>query len=143
MGIVGKGCRHDEHDRSLRRTMPGRTGLSWRSAPDMLPFTATRVMPRYALIYDTMQTYIYYVAEKVAGALEMQRFAHPIHVGLVTAENHVEAYTSVLENLRPTFADEPQPLEVRFEVVMPPRAGEGVWRHGKPIDTDITFGDED
>jgi len=90
-----------------------------------------------------MQTYIYYVAEKVAGALEMQRFAHPIHVGLVTAENHVEAYTSVLENLRPTFADQPQPLEVRFEVVMPPRAGEGVWRHGKPIDTDITFGDED
>jgi hypothetical protein len=77
-----------------------------------------------------MQTYIYYVAEKVPGALEMQRFAHPIHVGLVTAENHVEAYTSVLETLR-------------FEVVMPPRAGEGVWRHGKPIDTDITFGDED
>ena len=90
-----------------------------------------------------MQTYIYYVAEKLPGALEMQRFAHPIHVGLVTAENHVEAYTSVLENLRPTFADEPQPLEVRFEVVMPPRAGEGVWRHGKPIDTDITFGSED
>ena len=90
-----------------------------------------------------MQTYIYYVAEKVAGALEMQRFAHPIHVGLVTAENHVEAYTSVLENLRPTFADEPQPLEVRFEVVIPPRRGEGVWRHGKPIDTDITFGAED
>jgi len=92
---------------------------------------------------DPMQTYIYYVAEKVPGALEMQRFAHPIHVGLVTAENHVDAYTSVLENLRPTFADQPQPLEVRFEVVMPPRAGEGVWRHGKPIDTDITFGDED
>jgi len=43
-----------------------------------------------------MQTYIYYVAEKIPGALEMQRFAHPIHVGLVTAENHVEAYTSVL-----------------------------------------------
>jgi hypothetical protein len=91
----------------------------------------------------SMQTYIYYVAEKVPGALEMQRFAHPIHVGLVTAENHVDAYTSVLENLRPTFADAPQPLEVRFEVVMPPRAGNGVWRHGKPIDTDITFGDED
>ena len=90
-----------------------------------------------------MQTYIYYVAEKVPGAPEMQRFAHPIHVGLVTADNHVEAYTSVLENLRPTFADAPQPLEVRFEVVMPPRAGEGVWRHGKPIDTDITFGEED
>lgn len=90
-----------------------------------------------------MHTYIYYVAEKVPGALEMQRFAHPIHVGLVTADNHVDAYTSVLENLRPTFADAPQPLEVRFEVVMPPRAGNGVWRHGKPIDTDITFGDED
>jgi len=90
-----------------------------------------------------MQTYIYYVAEKVPGALEMQRFAHPIHVGLVTAENHVDAYTNVLENLRPTFADAPQPLEVRFEVVMPPRKGEGVWRHGKPIDTDITFGAED
>ena len=38
-----------------------------------------------------------------------------------------------------TFADEPQPLEVRFEVLTPPRNGEGVWRHGKPIDTDITF----
>ena len=86
-----------------------------------------------------MQTYIYYVAEKVPGALEMQRFAHPIHVGLVSAENHEVAYTSVLENLRPTFADAPQDLEVRFEVVMAPRGGIGVWRHGKPIDTDITF----
>jgi hypothetical protein len=86
-----------------------------------------------------MQTYIYYVAEKVPGALEMQRFAHPIHVGLVSAENHEVAYTSVLENLRPTFADAPQDLEVRFEVVMAPRGGSGVWRHGKPIDTDITF----
>jgi hypothetical protein len=46
----------------------------------------------------------------------------------------------VLENLRPTFADAPQPLEVRFEVVIPPRGGGvGVWRHSKPIDTDITF----
>lgn len=90
-----------------------------------------------------MQTYIYYVAEKVPGAPEMQRFAHPIHVGLVTADNHEVAYTKVLENLRPTFADEPQPLEVRFEVVMPPRAGTGVWRHGKPIDTDITFSSQD
>ena len=86
-----------------------------------------------------MHTYIYYVAEKVPGALEMQRFAHPIHVGLVSAENHELAYTQVLENLRPTFEDAPQPLEVRFEVVMPPKAGVGVWRHGKPIDTDITF----
>ena len=91
----------------------------------------------------SMQTYIYYVAEKVPGAPEMQRFAHPIHVGLVTADNHEVAYTMVLENLRPTFADEPQPLEVRFEVVMNPRSGVGVWRHGKPIDTDITFSGED
>ena len=86
-----------------------------------------------------MPTYIYYVAEKVAGALEMQRFAHPIHVGIVTANDHEAAYTSVLENLRPTFADAPQELEVRFEVVTPPRADAGVWRHGKPIDTDVTF----
>lgn len=92
-----------------------------------------------------MFTYIYYIAEKVPGAQEMQRFAHPIHVGLVTAANHVEAYSVVLENLRPTFADDPMPLEVRFEVVTPPRAegGHGVWLHGKPIDTDISFSDED
>ena len=111
------------------------------------PVVASRRLARQTTLRiastDKMHTYIYYVAEKVPGALEMQRFAHPIHVGLVTAENHVDAYTSVLENLRPTFADQPQPLEVRFEVVMPPRAGEGVWRHGKPIDTDITFGAED
>ena len=90
-----------------------------------------------------MFTYIYYIAEKVAGALEMQRFAHPIHVGLVTAENHVEAYSMVLENLRPPFADEPLLLEVRFEVVTPPRQGTGIWLHGKPIDTDISFSDAD
>ena len=77
-----------------------------------------------------MQTYVYYIAEKVPGAMEMQRFAHPIHVGLVTARDHEQAYTAVLEDLRPTFSSEPQLLEVRFEVV---------WRHGKPIDTDITF----
>lgn len=86
-----------------------------------------------------MHTYVYYIAEKIAGAPEMQRFAHPIHVGLVTAEDHEAAYTRVLEDLRPTFEDAPQPLEVRFEVVMPPRSGTGVWRHGKPIDTDISF----
>ena len=86
-----------------------------------------------------MPTYIYYVAEKVPGAPEMQRFAHPIHVGIVTATDHEAAYTTVLENLRPTFADAPQPLEVRFEVVTPPRSDAGVWRHGKPIDTDVTF----
>jgi hypothetical protein len=86
-----------------------------------------------------MHTYIYYIAEKLPGAMEMQRFAHPIHVGVVTAQDHEDAYTQVLENLRPTFADAPQPLEVRFEVVTPPRGGVGVWRHSKPIDTDITF----
>ena len=86
-----------------------------------------------------MNTYVYYIAERVAGAMEMQRFAHPIHVGIVTAADHEAAYTSVLENLRPTFADEPQPLEVRFEALTPPRSGTGVWLHGKPIDTDITF----
>ena len=86
-----------------------------------------------------MNTYVYYIAERIPGAMEMQRFAHPIHVGIVSASDHEAAYTSVLENLRPTFADEPQPLEVRFEVLTPPRDGGGVWRHGKPIDTDITF----
>jgi hypothetical protein len=90
-----------------------------------------------------MLTYIYYIAEKTPGAMEMQRFAHPIHVGLVTTTDHLAAYTSVLENLRPTFADAPQPLEVRFEVVTIPKAGEGIWRHGKPIDMDITFTDLD
>lgn len=86
-----------------------------------------------------MNTYVYYIAEKTEGAMEMQRFAHPIHVGIVSASDHEAAYTSVLENLRPTFADEPQHLEVRFEVLTPPRNGGGVWLHGKPIDTDITF----
>ena len=90
-----------------------------------------------------MHTYIYYIAEKVAGAQEMQRFAHPIHVGIVSAPDHEAAYTMVLEDLRPTFEDAPQPLEVRFEVVVPPRKGEGVWLHHKPIDTDITFGPSD
>jgi hypothetical protein len=86
-----------------------------------------------------MQTYVYYIAEKMPGAMEMQRFAHPIHVGLVTAEDHEAAYTAVLNDLRPTFSSEPQDLEVRFEVVTQPRGGAGVWRHGKPIDMDITF----
>jgi hypothetical protein len=86
-----------------------------------------------------MQTYVYYIAEKMPGAMEMQRFAHPIHVGLVTAEDHEGAYTAVLNDLRPTFSSEPQDLEVRFEVVTQPRNGAGVWRHGKPIDMDITF----
>ncbi len=86
-----------------------------------------------------MNTYVYYIAEKVEGAMEMQRFAHPIHVGIVSASDHEAAYSAVLADLRPTFADEPQPLEVRFEVLTPPRDGTGVWRHGKAIDTDITF----
>ena len=94
---------------------------------------------------DRKYTYIYYIAEKVAGAMEMQRFAHPIHVGIVSASDHEDAYCIVLEDLKPTFADSPQPLEVRFEVVTPPRAesGAGVWLHGKPIDTDVTFTDLD
>ena len=91
----------------------------------------------------SMLTYIYYVAEKIPGAMEMQRFAHPIHVGVVTAEHHLDAYERVLENLFPTFADAPQPLEVRFEVVTPPKAPQGIWRHGKPIDMDMTFTDAD
>jgi hypothetical protein len=86
-----------------------------------------------------MNTYVYYIAERMEGAMEMQRFAHPIHVGIVTAKDHEAAYSTVLDDLRPTFADAPQPLEVRFEVLTPPRSGAGVWRHGKPIDTDITF----
>jgi hypothetical protein len=86
-----------------------------------------------------MHTYVYYIAEKLEGAMEMQRFAHPIHVGIVSASDHEAAYRAVLEDLRPTFAADPQHLEVRFEVLTPPRNGSGVWRHGKPIDTDITF----
>jgi hypothetical protein len=91
------------------------------------------------LDHVTVHTYVYYIAEKMPGAMEMQRFAHPIHVGIVSASDHEAAYTAVLEDLRPTFADAPQNLEVRFEVVSPPKKGNGVWRHGKPIDTDITF----
>ena len=90
-----------------------------------------------------MQTYIYYIAEKLPNAPEMQRFAHPIHVGVVSAEHAVDAYSRVLENLRPTFADAPQPLEIRFEIVRPPRTDVGIWLHGKPIDMDITFGEDD
>lgn len=86
-----------------------------------------------------MNTYVYYVAERMEGALEMQRFAHPIHVGIVSANDHEAAYSAVLADLRPTFKDAPQHLEVRFEIITAPRSGSGVWRHGKPIDTDITF----
>lgn len=91
----------------------------------------------------SMNTYVYYIAEKLPGAPEMQRFAHPIHVGIVSAHDHEAAYCAVLEDLRPTFADAPQSLEVRFEALTPPRSGAGVWRHGKPIDTDITFSSAD
>ena len=87
-----------------------------------------------------MLTYIYYVAEKVPGQKEMQRFTQPIHVGLVGAEDFEDAYTCVLADLEPTFADSPQPLEVRLEAVSPPAGGrKGVWRHLKPVDMDITF----
>ena len=86
-----------------------------------------------------MKTFIYYLAERVAGQQEMQRFAHPIHVGLVSAEHVAAAYDSVLADLHPTFADHPQPLEARFEEMSPPRSMEGIWRHNKPIDMDITF----
>ncbi len=86
-----------------------------------------------------MYTYVYYIAEKIPGQMEMQRFAFPIHVGIVSASDHSAAYSAVLEDLRPTFSDAPQELEVRFEVISPPRNGSGVWRHGRPIDTDITF----
>ena len=105
------------------------------------PRVCTRDLRRNQLnpLPITMQTYVYYIAEKMPGAMEMQRFAHPIHVGLVTARDHEQAYTAVLDDLRPTFSSEPQLLEVRFEAVTPPRSGAGVWRHGKPIDTDITF----
>ena len=88
---------------------------------------------------QAINTYIYYIAEKLPNMGEMQRFAHPIHVGIVSADDPLEAYETVLEDLRPTFADSPQPLEVRFENVVPPRADRGVWRHRKPIDMDITF----
>ncbi len=60
-----------------------------------------------------MNTYVYYIAEKIPGALEMQRFAHPIHVGIVSATDHEAAYGAVLEDLRPTFADAPQHPECR------------------------------
>ena len=86
-----------------------------------------------------MTTYVYYIAERVEGAQEMQRFAHPIHVGIVSAADHEAAYSAVLEDLRPTFADAPQHLEVRFEVLTQPRSGVGVWRPGQPMPPDITL----
>jgi hypothetical protein len=105
-----------------------------------------------------MNTFIYYIAERIPGQGEMQRFAHPIHVGIVTADDVMDAYARVLEDLRPTFADSPQPLEIRFEQMSPPTEPNpqyfdprsdsglpewipthGVWKHNMPIDMDITF----
>ena len=87
-----------------------------------------------------MHTYVYYIAEKMPGAMEMQRFAHPIHVGLVSASDHEAAYSAVLEDLRPTFADASRSISRCASRWCHRRAGgTGVWRHGKPIDTDITF----
>jgi hypothetical protein len=91
-----------------------------------------------------MKTFIYYIAERIAGQQEMQRFAHPIHVGVLTADHVAAAYELVCADLAPTFEDHPQPLEIRFEEMSPPRSGgEGVWKHHKPIDMDITFTADD
>lgn len=100
-----------------------------------------------------MMTFLYTVAEKPAGweeahpmtrgSMEMQRFSHPIHLGLVNAASPVDAYSTVLEDLRPTFADHPQPLEVRLERVAPPQGGEGLWTRHRPIDMDITWTEDD
>ena len=86
-----------------------------------------------------MKTFIYYIAERVPGQQEMQRFAHPIHVGMVSADHVAAAYDMVCTDLTPTFEDHPQPLEIRFEEMAPPRGESGIWKHHKPIDMDITF----
>lgn len=112
--------------------------------PPTLPAPLRRTLRRARTIRRSgMTTYVYYVAERVAGAQEMQRFAQPIHVGLVSAADHEDAYSLVLDNLKPTFEDSPQPLEIRFEALVPPRGDAGVWRHSKPIDMDITFSGTD
>lgn len=101
-----------------------------------------------------MNTYLFTVAEKpegweaahpmARGTMEMQRFAHPIHLGLVAAPDVAEAYTIVLEDLRPTFADHPSPLEVRLELVEPPsHDAAGIWRRHRPTDMDITWTEAD
>lgn len=101
-----------------------------------------------------MMTYLFTVAEKpegweeahpmARGNMEMQRFAHPIHLGLVAAPDVAEAYTIVLEDLRPTFADHPSPLEVRLELVEPPTGdAPGIWRRHRPTDMDITWTEAD
>jgi len=70
-----------------------------------------------------MKTFIYYIAERIPGQQEMQRFAHPIHVGMLSAEHVADAYELVCADLTPTFADHPQALEIRFEEMAPPRSG--------------------
>jgi hypothetical protein len=105
-----------------------------------------------------MNTYLFLLAERVAGQQEMQRFAHPIHHGIINATDFADAYEQVLENLRPTFADRHPPLEIRFEQMSPPHDAAkgsetsmeptpgpraGIWRHHKPIDMDITFTSDD
>lgn len=92
-----------------------------------------------------MKTFIYYIAERVPGEQEMQRFAHPIHVGVVNAHDLEAAYGIILDDLRPTFSDSPQPLDIRFEEMAPPRDGNagGVWRHRHPVDMDVTFTSDD
>lgn len=97
-----------------------------------------------------MMAFLFTVAEKpagwdaahpmVRGSMEMQRFAHPIHQGVVAAPDVAEAYEVVLEDLRPTFADHPSPLEVRLEPVEPPASNQaGIWRRHRPTDMDITW----
>lgn len=99
---------------------------------------------------STLMTFLFTVAEKpdgwdkahpmVRGSMEMQRFAHPIHLGVVAAPDVVEAYEIVLEDLRPTFADHPSPLEVRLEPMEPPASARaGIWRRHRPTDMDITW----
>lgn len=98
-----------------------------------------------------MKTFVYHLAEKIAGQKEIERFAHPIHVGVVTAPDVLAAYALVVEDLRPTLADHPQQLEARFEEMAPPRvsgsdsSGEppaGVWKHRHPVDMEISFDDD-
>jgi hypothetical protein len=94
-----------------------------------------------------MRTFVYHLAERVTGQQEMERFARPIHVGIVTAEDVLAAYAIVVEDLRPTFADHPQLLDARFEQMSPPHDGggeaAGIWKHHHPLDMEITFSDAD
>lgn len=54
---------------------------------------------------ETMKTFVYHLAEKTPGRREMERFAHPIHVGIVSADDVLAAYSLVVDDLRPTFAE--------------------------------------